>query len=51
MEIGAKDYSKMKSASKGEKSGLDNGKSALNNGTCGGIYRHTMSQTFMSKQS
>ena len=33
MEIGAKDYSKMKSASKGEKSGLDNGKSASDNGT------------------
>lgn len=33
MEIGAKDYAKMKSASKGEKSGLDNGKSASDNGT------------------
>ena len=33
MEIGAKDYSKMRSASKCEKSGLDNGKSALDNGT------------------
>ncbi|XP_067051157.1 uncharacterized protein [Acropora muricata] len=33
MEICAKDYSKMKSASKGEKSGLDNGKSASDNGT------------------
>ena len=33
MEIGAKDYSKTKSASKGEKSGLDNGTSASDNGT------------------
>ena len=31
MEICAKDYSKMKSALKGEKSGLDNGKSASDN--------------------
>ena len=33
MEIGAKDYSKTKSASKGEKSGLDNGTSASDNRT------------------
>lgn len=33
MEISAKDYSKMKLASKGEKSGLGNGKSASDNGT------------------
>ena len=33
MQICAKDYSKMKSASKGENSGLDNGKSASDNGT------------------
>jgi len=33
MKIGAKDYSKMKSALKCKKSGLDNGKSALDNGT------------------
>ena len=33
MEIGAKDYAKMKPASKGEKSGLDKGKSASDNGT------------------
>ena len=33
MEIGAKDYSKTKSVSKGEKSGLGNGKSASDNGT------------------
>lgn len=33
MEIGAKDFSKTKSASKGEKSGLDNGMSASDNET------------------
>ena len=33
LEISAKDYSKTKSVSKGEKSGLDNGMSASDNGT------------------